>query len=121
MSTGVVAGLVVAVLLAAVAVLFWVLAARMRTDRLPPNWFVGIRTPATLDSPAAWYAAHRATAGHIRAAAAVCTVAAVVELVLARTEAPAAAVAIVALAAAVLVLVAVVVAARAASRAAARR
>jgi uncharacterized membrane protein len=40
-----------------------VVALRQRAGRLRRNWFVGLRTPATLRDDGAWRAAHAATGG----------------------------------------------------------
>jgi uncharacterized membrane protein len=101
-------------------VTFWVLASRMRAEDLPPNAFVGLRTSATLSSPAAWYAAHRATVRHVRLVAAIFGLTAVVVAALPLTGADAAAMAVAAIVASVLVLAVLVVATATASRAARR-
>lgn len=54
--------LITVVALGAAGVALVVLARRSRDDRLPRNQIAGIRTPVTLSSDAAWYAAQRASA-----------------------------------------------------------
>jgi hypothetical protein len=117
MNTAFVGGLVVAVIYVVLAVTFWVLASRMRAGDLPPNGFVGMRTSATLSSPAAWYAAHRATVRHVRLAAAIFGLTAVVVAALSLARADAAAMAFAAVVASVLVLAVLVVATATASKA----
>ncbi|MCK9895809.1 SdpI family protein [Frankia sp. AgB32] len=62
MKEAVLGSLIIFGVMAAMAVLFLVLARKMAAGTLRPNAFVGIRTPATLRSADAWYAGHLAAA-----------------------------------------------------------
>jgi uncharacterized membrane protein len=55
--------IVLGVVLTGAGVLLVVVGSRAAAGRLPRNWIVGIRTTKTLESAAAWQAAHHAAAG----------------------------------------------------------
>lgn len=59
-----------------------VVGRKQKAGALRRNWFAGLRTWETMESDAAWHAAHRATAGLVTTAGAALTTAGIVLLVL---------------------------------------
>lgn len=59
--------LVMAVMFVGVGVVLLVIGRRAADGLLEPNPWSGIRTKATMASPEAWYAGHRAAAGFLKA------------------------------------------------------
>jgi hypothetical protein len=114
-----IAGLVIFGVMALLGGAFWLVAAKTRVGTLPPNGWVGIRIPATMKSPDAWYAGHRAAVSQTFYGAVVCWVVAVGALVEAALDGPGWVLLTLFFAGSVLILVLViwsaVVAARAAS------
>jgi uncharacterized membrane protein len=108
------------VLYGGLGVAFAALSRMMRTDRLRPNALVGIRIPATLRGQDAWYAGHRAAAGHVLIVAGLFGAGALVSLVLGVVGAQSRAYDASVIVVSVLVLVAVIHAAVTAGRAAKR-
>ncbi len=60
MSESVLGSLIIFGLMAAMAVMFLVMARKTLSGTLRPNAFFGIRTPAMFRSTDSWYAGHRA-------------------------------------------------------------
>jgi hypothetical protein len=77
--------LLLGVLLILAAVVLWVVAARTANGSLGPNRWAGLRTRATMASPEAWVAAHRAARAGMQTAAVILGVTGVAVGVLAWT------------------------------------
>lgn len=72
----------IAVLLLSIAVLLGGLSIPLMKGRIPPNWWYGLRTPATVHDTSLWYPANRFAGRQLFLAAAFQAVAAIALMVL---------------------------------------